>query len=76
MAQKLGEPAVPSRIHGAAFGRVAGNWPGQEILVAVPLTTMPPVGGISTLSRLGRPMCEPWCTSTSQGAVTDSMARR
>ena len=43
---------------------------------ALPLTTMPPCSGMSTVSSLGRPTYRPWVITTRAGGDTASSSRR
>src|SRR3954471_1052027 len=47
-----------------------------QIATAMPVTAMPPVAGMSTSSRPGRPMSSPWITVTRAGGVTSPSSRR
>ncbi len=47
-----------------------------SIATAVPVTIMPPTGGISTTILLGRPMSSPWRTTIVAGNATSPASRR
>lgn len=47
-----------------------------QIRTALPVTTIPPLGGISTTSWLGRPITSPWRMRIVAGAVMSLAARR